>query len=103
MRLKMRRCANMMMNKAMATGWRLWREAVEDAREERAAREALVGKAVRKMLNRQTARAFDRWKEAYLTWRDYVMPKLKLGPSWRRSELGSFPPAKLKEEAHDQD
>ena len=41
-------------------------------------REELVGKAVRKMMNRQLAAAWDCWKDKYLTWRDYVMPKLKL-------------------------
>ena len=37
-----------------------------------------MGKAVRKMMNRQLAAAWDCWKDKYLTWRDYVMPKLKL-------------------------
>ena len=59
MRMKMRRCANMMLNKAMALGWRLWCEAVEIGKEERAAYEELVGKAVRKMMNRQLAAAWD--------------------------------------------
>lgn len=59
LRRKMRLCANMMMNKALATGWRLWCEAVQDARDERTAHEELVGKAVRTMMNRQLAGAWD--------------------------------------------
>jgi hypothetical protein len=55
-------------------------EAVEDGKDERAAYEELVGKAVRKMLNRQIAAAWDCWKDKYLTWRDYVVGLYTLTP-----------------------
>ena len=92
LRDKLRRCAAMMTNKAVVSTWRLWRAGVERGKEERAANEALVTHAVRKMLNRQIAAAWDLWKDKYVTWRDFVMPKLKLaaGRILNRVATGAF-------------
>ena len=92
MRKKLRRCANMMMNKCMAMAWRLWCLAVQIGKDERTAYEELVGRAVRKMLNKQLAAAFQHWKDLYVQWRDYIMPKLKLaaGRMMNRSLAAAF-------------
>ena len=46
-----------------------------------------MGTAVRKMLNRQLSAAWDRWKQKFDEWRDYVLPKLKLAAGWGRANV----------------
>ena len=66
------------LNRAVALAWRNWSDAVQMGRDERAEYEELVGRAVRKMINRQIAGAFEHWKALYIDWVDYIRPKLRL-------------------------